>query len=165
MNQDETKAVQRPAGNINAIPLGEGRMLRVDGQLVAVFRLRDGNVRATQPWCPHRAGPLADGLLDDTHLVCPLHGRTFSLDTGQAGPDEAGIITYPARVSDDGTIVITLPVDRPLPSCSDNDRRPSPRGQRATAAPLAQPRRAARVARPTAEQPQSSMLRTALHSR
>jgi nitrite reductase (NADH) small subunit len=106
--------VERTAGHISAIPVGEGRMLRVDGHLVAVFRLRDGGVRATQPWCPHRTGPLADGLVGDDELVCPLHARTFSLRTG-----EAGIVTYPARVSGDGTIILTLSAEGPLPACAD----------------------------------------------
>jgi nitrite reductase (NADH) small subunit len=116
---DTVSVLQRTAGHISAIPVGEGRMLRVDGHLVAVFHLRDGGVRATQPWCPHRAGPLADGLLGDHELVCPLHARTFSLRTGEAGPGETGVVTYPAQVSGDGTIVLTLPAEGPLPACSD----------------------------------------------
>jgi nitrite reductase (NADH) small subunit len=116
---DTVSVVQRAAGHVSAIPVGEGRMLRVDGHLVAVFRLRDGSVRATQPWCPHRAGPLADGLVGDDELVCPLHARTFSLRTGDAGPGETGIVTYPARVSGDGTIILTLPTEGPLQACAD----------------------------------------------
>jgi len=111
--------VERAVGHIAAIPVDEGRMVRAGGHLVAVFHLRGGGVRAAQPWCPHRGGPLADGLVSDAKLVCPLHGRTFSLDSGRAGPDEVGIRTYPARVGDDGTILLTLPADAPLPACSD----------------------------------------------
>jgi nitrite reductase (NADH) small subunit len=107
--------LERPAGHISAIPVGEGRMLRVDGHLVTVFHLRGGELRATQPWCPHRAGPLADGLLGDDELICPLHGRTFCLRTGEAGPGETGIATYPVRLAGDGTILLTLPADGPLP--------------------------------------------------
>lgn len=128
--------VDRPAGNISGIPVGEGRMLRVDGHLVTVFHLRDGGVRATQPWCPHRAGPLADGLLDDDVLVCPLHGRTFSLDSGEAGPTEVGIATYTAQLDGDGTIVLTLPAAGSLPSCSDGVSAGEPPGPQAAAAPF-----------------------------
>ncbi len=130
--------VERPAGNISAIPVGEGRMLRVDGHLVTVFHLRDGKVRATQPWCPHRAGPLADGLVGDDELVCPLHGRAFSLTTGQAGPDEVGIATYPVRLHGDGTIVLTLPADGPLRTCSDGAPASAEPGEQAERAPFAQ---------------------------
>lgn len=133
--------VERTVGHISAIPVDEGRMLRVDGHLVAVFHLRGGGgggVRATQPWCPHRGGPLADGLVGDATLVCPLHGRTFSLDGGEAGTDEVGIRTYPARVDDDGSILLTLPADGPLPACSDDVPATAPPGPQAGTAPFAE---------------------------
>jgi nitrite reductase (NADH) small subunit len=102
-------AVQRAAGNVADIPLGEGRVVRVGDRDVAVFRLRDGSLRATQPLCPHLGGPLADGLIGNGTLVCPLHGRTFDLDTGAAAPGEDGVTTYPVRVDEAGTILITVP--------------------------------------------------------
>ena len=54
-------------GSIHDIPLGEGRTYAVDGDMVAVFRLRDGSVRALSAVCPHKGGPLADGqIVSDT---------------------------------------------------------------------------------------------------
>lgn len=97
------------AGNLALVPAGEGRMIRVGHQVVAIFHLRGGAVRATQPWCPHRGGPLADGLLGEERVVCPLHNRSYCLLTGDAGPGEEPIATFPARVEADGTIVVTLP--------------------------------------------------------
>lgn len=129
--------IEVSAGHIGAIPVGEGRTLRVAGHLVTVFHLRGGEVRATQPWCPHRGGPLADGLVGGDELVCPLHGRTFSLSTGVAGPGEVGIATYPARLAADGTIVLTLPTDGPLPTCSDGVAAAAPPDGQADAAPFA----------------------------
>ena len=111
-------------------------MLRVAGHLVTVFHLRDGTVRATQPWCPHRAGPLADGLLGDCEVVCPLHGRTFDLDTGAAGEDETGIVVHPARLAADGTILLELPEDGPLASCTDGVAPDAAPGPQAAAAPF-----------------------------
>jgi nitrite reductase (NADH) small subunit len=111
--------VEHRAVNVASIPPDEGRILRVGGQLVAVFHLRGGGVRATQPWCPHRGGPLADGLVGDGTLVCPLHGRTFSLDSGAAGAGETGIVTFPARVERDGTVVVSLPPAVALPCRRD----------------------------------------------
>jgi nitrite reductase (NADH) small subunit len=49
---------------------------------VAVFRLRSGALRALAAVCPHLGGPLADGLLDERVVVCPLHGRSYDLVTG-----------------------------------------------------------------------------------
>ncbi len=70
-------------GSIDQIPLGEGRTFRVGGIVVAVFRTRDGHLRATQATCPHRGGPLAEGLVGGGVVVCPLHGRRFDLATGE----------------------------------------------------------------------------------
>lgn len=47
-------------GPVDQIPLGEGRAFAVDGEQVAVFRLRDGSLRALGAVCPHRGGPIAD---------------------------------------------------------------------------------------------------------
>jgi nitrite reductase (NADH) small subunit len=96
-------------GPLSTIPCGEGRMVRVGPQLISVFHLRGGIVRATQPWCPHRGGPLADGLVDGAHVVCPLHNRMFCLETGEADGEGEGLMTFDARVEDDGTIVVALP--------------------------------------------------------
>lgn len=68
--------------NISDIPVGEGRALAVGDRQVAVFRLRDGTLRALDAVCPHRGGPLADGLLDGRVVVCPLHGFTYDLASG-----------------------------------------------------------------------------------
>ena len=99
-------AVEHRIGPLAAIPSGEGRMFRVGETLISVFHLRGGVVRATQAFCPHRGGPLADGLLDRAHVVCPLHNRVFCLDTG-AG-DDASLTTYEARIETDGTIVVVI---------------------------------------------------------
>ena len=84
-------------------------MMRSGPHLVAVFHLRGGEVRATQPWCPHRGGPLSDGLVGDGRIVCPLHNRSYCLSTGEGDVADEPIATFPARVEDDGTIVISLP--------------------------------------------------------
>ena len=68
------------------IPVGEGRTFIVGGQPIAIFQTHDGGIYATQPQCPHKHGPLADGLLGGTTLMCPLHDRTFDLKTG-CGPE------------------------------------------------------------------------------
>jgi nitrite reductase (NADH) small subunit len=67
---------------VDDVPVGEGRAMVVGDEQVAVFRLRDGTLRALSAVCPHRGGPLADGLLDDEVVVCPLHGYTYDLKTG-----------------------------------------------------------------------------------
>jgi nitrite reductase (NADH) small subunit len=94
-------------GAVDEIPVGEGRTFAVDGGQVAVFRLRDGSLRAIDAVCPHRGGPLADGLADDRVVVCPLHGHTFDMGTGaEAGGADMSVRRYPVSAVD-GIICIT----------------------------------------------------------
>jgi nitrite reductase (NADH) small subunit len=93
-------------GTVDEIPLGEGRTFAVDGEQIAVFRLRDGSLRAIDAVCPHQGGPLADGLADDRVVVCPLHGYTFDMCTGsETSGNEMAVQSYPVSEVD-GTIRI-----------------------------------------------------------
>src|SRR5215472_14768482 len=84
-------------GPLNAIPPGAGRNIEVYGQKIAVFHTRAGGVFAVQAECPHKGGPLADGLVGGTTLICPLHAWKFELTTGDALFGECGIKAYPVR--------------------------------------------------------------------
>ncbi|MHA0287840.1 nitrite reductase small subunit NirD [Mycobacterium sp. C3-094] len=95
-------------GRLDEIPVGEGRTFAVDGRQVAVFRLRDDSLRALDAVCPHRGGPLADGLTDDCVVVCPLHGYAYDLSTGaETSGTDLAVRSYPVQVSD-GAIRVTL---------------------------------------------------------
>jgi nitrite reductase (NADH) small subunit len=98
-----------PLGPVDAIPPGEGRAFALDGpdgdaEQVAVFRLRDGSVRALSARCPHAGGPLADGQSDPAKVVCPLHGRAFGFDDGEC-PEGGRVTVYPVAV-EDGQVVL-----------------------------------------------------------
>jgi nitrite reductase (NADH) small subunit len=95
--------------NIEAIPVGEGRAFAHDGKQVAVFRLRDGSVRVLGAVCPHAGGPLADGLVDDAVVVCPLHNYTYDLTTGEEVSDTGfSVCTYESKVLDDGSVHVVV---------------------------------------------------------
>lgn len=95
-------------GPVDQIPLGEGRAFVVDGRQIAVFRLRDGSLRALDAVCPHRGGPLADGLSDAHVVVCPLHGFTYDLTSGcEVGNGGAPVTAYPVH-ADDGTVHLSV---------------------------------------------------------
>ncbi|MEV3904743.1 MULTISPECIES: Rieske (2Fe-2S) protein [unclassified Mycobacterium] len=95
-------------GSLDEVPVGEGRTYSVRGEQIAVFRLRDGTLRAIDAVCPHRGGPLADGLADDRVVVCPLHGHTFDLCDGrEAAGADLSVRSFPVEAVD-GTIRITL---------------------------------------------------------
>ncbi|HTQ08273.1 MAG TPA: Rieske (2Fe-2S) protein [Polyangiaceae bacterium] len=95
-------------GNVTSIPLGEGRVFELGARRLAVFRNREGRVFATQAECPHRGGPLADGLLGGRTLICPLHSLKFDLETGLSADGACSLRTYPARLSPTEQIVVEL---------------------------------------------------------
>jgi NAD(P)H-dependent nitrite reductase small subunit len=101
-------ATEHRIARLDEIPTGEGRAFTVAGRQIAVFRPREGQVRAIDATCPHAGGPLADGLVDGTVVVCPLHSHTFELATGCSTTGEHRVRTYPARVDDTGHVVINL---------------------------------------------------------
>ena len=84
---------------LNELPAGLGRAFRVDGVAIAVFRTRAGAVLAVANECPHKGGPLADGMLAGNMIVCPLHG--FRFDAREGTCDQAStcpVATYPVEV-------------------------------------------------------------------
>ena len=96
-------------GPVDQIPVGEGRTFVVGDRQIAVFRLRDGSLRALDAVCPHRGGPLADGLADGRVVICPLHGRTYDLKTGcEVADGDAPVAAYDVRAGDDGTILLSV---------------------------------------------------------
>jgi nitrite reductase (NADH) small subunit len=106
-----TEAVTGPkahtVGLVDDVPLGEGRTFVVAGTQVAVFRLRDGSLHATQAACPHAGGPLADGLTDVNVLVCPLHQYAYRWSDGASTNGAGPIRTYPVRERD-GYLVVEV---------------------------------------------------------
>lgn len=103
-------AERHDLGHVDRIPRGEGRAFDLGGERrIAVFRTRAGRVYATQASCPHREGPLADGLLDDRCIVCPLHGFKFDLETGAPVGHACGrIATYVVSVASDGRVLLSI---------------------------------------------------------
>jgi nitrite reductase (NADH) small subunit len=97
-------------GPLHLIPPGEGRSFEVAGEHVAVFRTRAGEVFATQARCPHKNGPLADGLTGGRALICPLHAWKFDLSTGEQVAGSCRLTTYPVSVTSDGKIVLKIRV-------------------------------------------------------
>jgi nitrite reductase (NADH) small subunit len=99
-------AIEHRLGPLDDIPVGEGRAYAVEDLQIAVFRLRNGTLRATQAVCPHAGGPLADGQLDDSVVLCPLHAAAFDLETGAARSGGPAVAVYAVRVVD-GCVTVT----------------------------------------------------------
>jgi nitrite reductase (NADH) small subunit len=80
-------------GRAADVPLLEGRSVTVGGRRIAVFRTPEG-LRAIDGACPHAGGPLADGIVADRCVTCPLHGLRFDLATGEGSTPDARVTVY-----------------------------------------------------------------------
>ncbi len=87
---------------VDDIPvLGSRRVTRPQGLDVAVFRNDAGAVFALLDRCPHKGGPLSQGIVFGTHVACPLHNWTIGLCDGQASaPDEGCTPKFAVKVED-----------------------------------------------------------------
>ena len=103
-NRTTTEVV---VGRVEEVPLGEGRAFVAGGEQIAVFRLRDGSLHATQAVCPHAGGPLADGQTDLDVLVCPLHLYAYRWTDGASTSGAAPVRVYPVHESA-GEIVVQV---------------------------------------------------------
>ncbi|MDZ4310868.1 MAG: nitrite reductase small subunit NirD [Cypionkella sp.] len=86
-------------GALADIPPQGARVVRTAQGCVAVFRTAEDQVFAIDDACPHKGGPLSEGIVHGNAVTCPLHAWVFSLETGMAqGVDEGAVQSYPARV-------------------------------------------------------------------
>ncbi len=97
------QALQPNEFRLADIPSGQARVVRVDGEEVAVFHV-EGTFYATQEACTHTDGPLSEGDVEGTTVTCFLHGSRFDVTTGKvlAGPAKAPLKLY--RVIVDGEV-------------------------------------------------------------
>lgn len=81
--------------------LGARRFKRDDGKVIAVFRTAEDKVFALQDKCPHKGGPLSQGIVFGQSVACPLHNWCIGLHDGKAvAPDEGTAEKFEARVTD-----------------------------------------------------------------
>lgn len=93
-------------GALGDVPLRGARVLKTQVGCIAVFRTGATEVLATSNTCPHRGGPLAEGIVHGQSVTCPLHNWVFDLNTGEAqGTDEGRIATYPIRLDGDRLLI------------------------------------------------------------
>ena len=96
------------------VPLREGRAVVIGDREIALFNLGD-RFLATENRCPHQGGPLCDGIVTGTSVVCPLHAWKINLAHGSverpANAKEHCVRTYATRV-EDGIVLVALPLER-----------------------------------------------------
>ncbi|MBW4960688.1 nitrite reductase small subunit NirD [Sulfitobacter sp. CW3] len=91
---------------LDAVPQRGARLVKSVHGCVAVFRTGADEVFALDNACPHKQGPLAEGIVHGNAVTCPLHNWVISLETGLVqGPDDGQVATYPAKV-ENGRILL-----------------------------------------------------------
>lgn len=86
-------------GPLSDIPREGARVVKTRLGCVAVFRTAGDEVFAIEDSCPHKGGPLSEGIVHGTSVTCPLHNWVFDLHTGQAkGADEGTVMTFAVTV-------------------------------------------------------------------
>ncbi|HRY05973.1 MAG TPA: nitrite reductase small subunit NirD [Hyphomicrobiaceae bacterium] len=99
MNADVRSWVH--VGNIDDIPRRGARCVHNGAVTIALFRTADDRIFALEDKCPHRGGPLSQGIVHDDGVTCPLHNWVISLKSGTAqGADEGRTRTYRVQVRD-----------------------------------------------------------------
>ena len=103
--------MSRYACRVDDIPLGEGRAITLDGRRIAIFR-SGGGWYALDAVCPHRGGPLADGIVCDQAVICPLHDRRFDLESGAPLTTGGGVAAHAVDVRGDRVFVTLAAAER-----------------------------------------------------
>lgn len=95
-------------GAVGEIPKRGARVVLTPFGPVAIFLTADGGLFAIEDRCPHRGGPLSQGIVHGNAVTCPLHNWVISLETGEAqGADSGCVKRLPLRF-DAGRILIDL---------------------------------------------------------
>jgi nitrite reductase (NADH) small subunit len=94
-------------GSINDIPRRGARCVKTPQGKVAVFRTMEDQIFAIDDHCPHKGGPLSQGIVHGAAVTCPLHNWVISLETGKAlGADEGSVRTIAVKL--DGDRILAL---------------------------------------------------------
>ncbi len=95
-------------GNLQDIPKRGSRCLKMGDMTIALFRSAEDIVYAMEDKCPHKKGPLSQGIVHDNCVTCPLHNWVISLETGAAqGADEGAVLTFPVK-EENGVVFLSM---------------------------------------------------------
>ncbi len=86
-------------GALEDIPVRGARVLKTPLGCIAVFRTAEDEVFALEDRCPHKGGPLSEGIVHGRAVTCPLHNWVIGFEDGTVqGPDEGAVPTWAAKV-------------------------------------------------------------------
>ncbi len=94
--------------SVEEIPVLGSRVVNTQQGKIALFRNADSEVFALLDRCPHKGGPLSQGIVFGKKVACPLHGWNISLEDGNAvAPDVGCARPYPVKV-EEGVVYLSL---------------------------------------------------------
>jgi nitrite reductase (NADH) small subunit len=86
-------------GALTEIPVLGSRIVRKSGLVIAVFRTAGDALYAVEDRCPHKGGPLSQGIVHGCKVTCPLHSQIIDLSSGEVcAPDEGRVRAFPVRL-------------------------------------------------------------------
>jgi len=87
---------------LEEIPKLGARVIETDTINIAVFRTSNDDVFAIKDECPHKQGPLSQGIVHGSSVTCPLHNWKIDLASGKAlGPDEGCVNTFETKIEEE----------------------------------------------------------------
>ena len=99
-SRTENKADWIAVGSLHDIPMLGSRIVRLPHMDIAIFRAEGDKLFAVEDKCPHKQGPLSQGIVHGAQVTCPLHNWVIELATGKAvAPDVGCVKTYDIRLS------------------------------------------------------------------
>jgi nitrite reductase (NADH) small subunit len=100
-------------GRVEDIPMRAARIVKTQHGCIAVFRTASDKIFAIDDKCPHKGGPLSNGIQHGESITCPLHNWVFDLNSGEAqGMDNGHVNTYSIKV-EQGRILMDVEVLAP----------------------------------------------------
>ncbi len=96
-------------GTLNDIPKRAARVVKTARGDIAIFRTMDDQVFALEDKCPHKGGPLSQGIVQGESVTCPLHNWVISLRTGEAQGADQGCTRTIAVKLQEGRILLSWP--------------------------------------------------------
>ena len=121
MSKPSKQATPKPSdtwidiGALTDIPVRGARLVKTEGGCLAVFRTAEDKAYAINDRCPHKGGPLSQGIVHGNTVTCPLHNWVINLETGAAqGADKGQVKTIPLQVKD-GRVLLSIRTRKPEP--------------------------------------------------
>lgn len=97
---------------LESIPRLGSRVVKTDTMNIALFRTATDEVFAIKDECPHKKGPLSQGIVHGSSVTCPLHNWKIDLASGKAmGPDDGCVNTFATKV-EDGKVLLSLSAEK-----------------------------------------------------